>query len=578
MRTHQIPRIRSALLCGLTFAWGVGLLGLGRLHADAPKAEAPKKEAKPAADLPLGNLDTKDWLKSPTTRLEPGEIDRLVAKGLKEAKLEASPLTTDEQFLRRVFLDLTGTLPQPSDITAFVGDKSADNRAKLIDKLLDGPDYAKHAAKYWREVFGGARITDFRSRLFQTHFERWLVEQFKVNRKWDEITRDILTAGGQMKNDEPDKNGQLFFLISRKGADATTEIAAETSRIFLGIQIQCAQCHDHPTDVWKRHHFHEFTAYFARGRERPLFEEKRIVGSQLVSLPFGEHKMPDPENPKKTTTMTPRFLDGKAPSTSARFGDAERRAALAGSIISKENPWFAGAFVNRTWGLLLGQSFYTPIDDMGPLKEAVLPEVLARVAASFRGNGYDIKELLRDILNSETYQRQVRPGESPDSHLVFAGTRATRLNSDEFWNVLNGTLGSLKGGPGVFPGKGGFGAGRFGAFGLEGAIRQEFGFDPSTKPEEVEGTISQALLLMNNPTLHGKIEAKGPNVLGRILAAHADNDEAVRMVYLRTLARRPTDRELRRCRNHLAAVPNRAEAFEDILWALINSTEYQTRR
>jgi hypothetical protein len=560
--------------------------------ADPPKKETP---AKPAVELPLGNLDTKDWLKAPTTRLAPGEIDRLVNAALKEAKLEPSARTTDEQFIRRVYIDIAGKLPMPADITDFIADKSPDKREKLIDKLLASDEYAKHFGRYWREVFAGNRITDFRARGFVGHFERWFIAQLKANEKWDKVTREILTASGSMRNDEPDKNGQLFFLISRSGADAQTEIAAETSRIFLGTQIQCAQCHDHPSDVWKRHHFHEFTAYLARMRERPILEEKRFVGTTLTSLPFGEHKMPDPENPRKTTNMAPRFLDGSKPAMGkgggggavpGKFGkggggglsDADRRASLASSIVSKDNPWFAGAFANRMWGLLMGQAFYSPIDDMGPMKEAVMPDVLVRVAASFRGSDYDVKLLLKDIMMSETYQRQVRPGESIDSHLLFAGTKATRMNADEFWNVLTGTLGSLSGGGKGPPGKGfggGFG-GRFG--GLETIFRQEFAYDPSTKPEEVEGSISQALILMNNPTIHAKIKAEGSNLLGRILSTYTDNDEALRMVYLRTLARRPTDRELQRCREHLTAVPNRAEAFEDILWALINSTEFQTRR
>jgi hypothetical protein len=549
----------------LIFLWNVPL------HADVPKKEAKK----PAVELPTGNLDTKDWLKAPTTRLEPGEIDRLVSKGLKDAKLEPAALTSDEQFIRRVYLDLTGKLPLPADIAEFAGDRGPDKRAKLIDKLLDSDDYSKHFAKYWREVFGGARLTDFRARIFQRHFELWLTEQFKTNQKWDKIAGDLLTASGTIRIDDSSKNGQLFFLVSRTGADARTELAAETSRIFLGIQIQCAQCHDHPSDVWKRPQFHEFAAYFARFRQRPVFEEKKIVGAALASLPFGEHRMPDKDDPKKGTTITPKFLDGKAPSKVGK--DEERRASLAASIVSKDNPWFAGAFVNRTWGLLLGQSFYTPIDDLGPMKEAVLPDVLVRVAASFRGSDYDIKELLRDIMNSETYQRQVRPGESIDSHLVFSGAKATRMSADDLWNVLTGTLGSLSGGgfgggKGFgFPGKGGFG-------GLEGTFKSEFSFDPSTRAEEIEGSVSQALLLMNNPTIQGKISAKGTNLLGRILSSHADDGDAIKTVYLRTLARRPTDRELERCRDHLNAVKDRNEAFEDILWALINSTEYQTRR
>jgi hypothetical protein len=226
------------------------------------------------------------------------------------------------------------------------------------------------------------------------------------------------------------------------------------------------------------------------------------------------------------------------------------------------------------WGELMGQAFYQPIDDLGPEKEAMMPEVLARVAGAFRGSDYDVKGLFRDLANSETYQRQTRPGESPDQHLLFAARNMARLNGNALWQSLVGTLGQIGGGPGK-----GFGGGPFARFAsLEFLFKQEFGYDPSTRAEEIEGSVSQALLLMNNPALQQKIQAKGANMLVGVLKTYSQDDEAIRAVYTRTLARRPTDRELARCREHIRTAGNRAEAYEDILWALINSTEFQTKR
>src|SRR5262249_42512423 len=326
------------------------------------------------------------------TPLEAGEIDRLVGAALEKAKIKPAPLTSDEQFIRRVTLDLTGKLPTPAAIKEFQDDKATDKRAKLIDKLLDSDDFARHWSLYFRDVIVSKGSINQFAQIAVRHFDVWLVEQFKANKKWSEITKELLTASGQIKYDDPNKNGQMFFLASRSGMDAPVELAAETSRIFLGIQIQCAQCHDHPSDVWKRQNFHEFAAYFARVRSRPIIEEKmRFTGVALASLPFGEHRMPDGNDPKKGTQLKPKFLDGKSP---AGFGlpDRKRGEPLAESIISKENPWFAAAFVNRIWGELMGQSFYMPIDDMGPLKEAYMPEVIGRVAGAFRGDDYDVKK------------------------------------------------------------------------------------------------------------------------------------------------------------------------------------------
>ncbi len=580
MHDHAPPAFRLVRGKTLLAAGLLGLLALPVAHvnADPPKSSATKK-APTAADLPSGVVTLEIWRQAATTPLQPGEIDRLLAHELAKSKARPAPRTTDEQFLRRAWLDLTGALPMPADIDDFLKDTAPDKRAKVIDRLLNGSAYAKHWACYWREVIA-SRVTDQLARVTARHFEIWMTEQLKANRGWGEIARAIIAADGELRFAAPEKNGAAFFLASRRGADAVTERAAETSRVFLGIQIQCAQCHDHPSDVWKRQQFHEFAAYFSRLRERPLYDyptdpkKRRLVGLRLMPASFGEYQMPGKDDPKNKTTTHPRFLDGKAPGES--LGDAARRKSLADAITSKDNPWFAAAFVNRLWGELMGQSFYQPIDDLGPEKEAVFPTVLARLAGAFKGSDYDIKGLFRAVMNSEAYQRQIRPGESADEHLLFASVYPTRLHADALWQSLTGALGQM-GGPG------GFGrrpmAGPFARFlGFEFQFKEEFKYDPSSRPEEVEGSVSQALLMMNSPLINQKIRAAGTNLLARILTAHANNDEALKMVYLRTLARRPTDREASRCRELIGRVGNRAEAFEDILWALLNSTEFMTKR
>src|SRR5262245_40925430 len=380
MHLFRKGNARRVLAAAMVAALAVPVFAVA-VHADPPKKDQAADKA--TVIYPTGYLRSDDWLKASTAPLAPGELDRLVNDQLKKANVEPAKHTTDEQFIRRAWLDLTGRLPMPADITEFLADKSPNKRAQLIDRLLETDDFARHWGLYWRDVIT-SRVADQRLNLFTPHFEKWIVEQIKSNRKWSEITRDLLTASGEVRNAEVDKNGQAFFMISRRGADAVTEIAAETSRIFLGIQIQCAQCHDHPSDVWKRQQFHEFAAYFARVRERPLFEEKRLVGFSLVSLPSAECPMPGKDDPTRRSMTQPRFLDGKA--AGFRLSDGQRRKSLADSITSKDNPWFAAAFVNRMWGELMGQSFYQPVDDLGPEKEAVFPTVLARVAGSFRGS------------------------------------------------------------------------------------------------------------------------------------------------------------------------------------------------
>jgi hypothetical protein len=552
------------------------------LSTDDESFAAQEKSVQPDSKkasraLPIGVVSEAMWREASRDPLRSGEIDELLGKELRNCKLPLAPPTTDAQFIRRVMLDLTGKLPLPADVTEFVSDRDPNKRANLIDTLLDTDEYAEHGARYWRRVIGG-RITDFRGNIMAPSFESWMRQQIKDNKSWADICRSLLTAEGDHRFDAPGKNGELYFLAPHFGIDAAVERAAETSRVFLGIQIQCAQCHDHPSDVWKQNQFHEFTAFFARAKSRPIIENKKQAGTRFASIPFGEHRLPNKEFPKKGTVVQPRFLNGHAPGRN--LSDAQRRRFLTDEIVSKDNPWFAAAFVNRMWGELMGQSFYQPVDDMGPRRDAVFPTVIARLSGAFRGCNYDVKSLLRALLNSETYQRQIRPGESIDEHLMFAAIYPSRLSGDALWNSLTGVLGNFQ--PAFGKGRAFAKKGPFGGFakgkGIEGQFKQEFNFDPSTPSDEVEGTIPQALLLMNSPQINQKIRAVGKNLLARVLSAYPENDDAIRILYMRTLARRPTERELTRCREYLARVGNRNEAFEDLLWVLLNSTEFQTRR
>jgi hypothetical protein len=563
---HPVPTTcLSALgLCGLL------LLGPGRLEAASP-TKSPDRPAAHAA-----KLTSEAWQDAPLAVARPEEIDRLVAHELQAEGIKPAPLTTDEQFVRRVTLDLTGQLPVPADVTEFVADRDPNKRAKLIDKLLDSDEYAQHWAQYWRDVVG-SRIADPRARLLIRPFELWMTDQLKNNRSWDTTVRAMLTAEGTCRIDDDGQHGANFFLASHRGPDAPNEQAAETARLFLGIQIQCAQCHDHPFDQWKRPQFHELAAYFARVREQLVREANRPAAIDLRPLPFAEHQMPSKEDPRKGTVMEPRFLDGRSPG--ANLPDRQRRKALADAITDSNNYWFAGAYVNRVWGELMGQAFYQPVDDMGPKKEVVFGSVLVRLSSSFRASNDDVKQLFRTIVNSQTYQRQTRLGESADEHLHFAAAYPTRLPADSLWESLVGVLGNL-GGPRFQARPAGMGIAALYGFrpGFEGLFKQEFDFDPSLRADEVEGSVPQALLMMNSPAINNRIQATGTNLLARILKAYPDNDAALSMVYLRTLARKPTDPELRKCRAYVDKVGNRTEAFEDILWALLNSTEFQTKR
>jgi hypothetical protein len=549
------------------------LVSLGLFAAAGLAADRPAKYDAPPVPLVPGV-----WQKTPKTPLQPGEIDRLLDRELRQAGLTPAPRTTDEQFLRRVSLDLVGRPPTPEQVLHFVADQAPDKRARLIDRLLDSDAHARRQARYWREVLlARATATQVFLRVARAPaLERWLYEQFKANRPWAEITRALVTAeGGLDATDGKTPNGAAAFLLSHIGPEAADERAADTARIFLGIQLQCAQCHNHPLDVWKRDQFHELAAFYGRTRER-LARNGMMINVSLGSSFASEHRMPDLNRPGRSTVKHPRFPGGEPlpPGQS----DEARRQALADALTAKDNYWFAAAYVNRLWGELLGQSFYQPVDDMGPLKEAHFPAVLARLAAGFQACDCDTKQIARAILNSAAYQRQVRLGKSADEHLQFAAVYPARLKAEALWASLVQALGPLEPPRPMMRGRGPM-AGPLARFRTpQFAFLAEFGYDPSLKADEVEGTIPQALLLMNNPAIAERVRAKEGTVLGRLLRQHERDEDALGALYLRVLARRPTERELQKCRTYIARVGRRAEAYEDLLWALLNSTEFQSKR
>ncbi|MSR31320.1 MAG: DUF1549 domain-containing protein [Gemmataceae bacterium] len=500
--------------------------------------------------------------------LQPGEIDTLLEKELSRLGKSPAPLCSDADFLRRVCLDMTGRPPTPEQSQSFLSAKSPNKRQKLLDDLLESDDHARFWAMYWGEVIQ-AKVTDRRAMLAYRPFEDWMTQQVKKNTPWDQVARDLICAEGQVMPGEP-ANGQTFLMLAHLGPDAPVDRAAEVSRIFLGMQIQCAQCHDHPSDIWKREQFHHFAAYFARTSDRLVFAGNNRFGLRVVSKFFGEHQMPLKDDPSKSTRMNPKFLDGQEGPKFA--SDVKRREDLAKSIVDKNNPWFAAAYVNRVWGKLLGQGFYQPIDDMGPQKEAVQHAAFLRLVGAFQGGNYNPKEFLRAVAMTRAYQRETRLGQTQDEHLLFSAVYPARLPAISLWQELTGSLGQVGGAsmvrvnPLIF------------ARSYEGMFRELFKFDPSANPDEVEGGVAQALWLMNSPQIEEKIRARGFTLLGKILQDNPDNSQALKAIYQRVLSREPTAAEVKKCLEHVKKAPDRAAGFEDVLWALINSTEFQTRR
>lgn len=508
------------------------------------------------------------------------QVDASLATELFESQTELAPACDDATFLRRVWLDLVGDIPAPEHVIAFTLDPSADKRERVVRELLADPQYGVNWARYWRDVIFYRRIED-RALIASNALEADLSQQLNDNKPWDEIAAAFITATGDVRD-----NGSTAIIMAQEGR--TEETTAEVARIFLGMQIQCAQCHDHPYDRWKRQEFHELAAFFPRIGVRPVrtptSRSFQVVASDRQlrfkkeddgNRPMPEHFMPDLEDPSAPgTRMQPKFF-----LTSAKmdFGtpDAKRREMLSKYLT--RNEWFAVAAVNRLWSELVGRGFYEPVDDVGPDRTATAPATLKILAKGFRDADYDMKWLFETIAATDAYQRQSRPRHADDNDIPFAANVPQPLRADQLYNALLSALDLPEPTPNR-PGRGGAGGGFRGQQRDPRAqFNQTFGFDPSEPRESISGSIPQSLAMMNSAQVAGSLRANR-GVLSGLLEEIDDNDELFTELYLRTLSRQPTEDELARAGAYLDEVGDRQQAIEDLAWALVNSAEFRHRR
>lgn len=561
-------------------------------------------------------------------------VDREILSGYDQKHVET---IDDATYLRRVSLDLIGRPATATEITRFGLDPTSDKRSRVVETLLQSDEYAAAWSRYWRDAIL-RRATNVRVGIVRGEFESWMADHLAQNRPWDTIVTELITATGPVNN-----NGATALIFAHEGEPE--EIAAEVSRLFLGIQIQCANCHDHPWDRWKREQFHQLVAFFPRvsvrrdrssdnmfdyeiasvnrdARRRPGASQflltridrnrdkviseleskgtplERIFNSQIRGVidtngdgrlsiqeimtaqpPDNnrpgqgavEHYMPNLENPgAQGDRIDPVFFVNNRAVQSAQ-DDLSRRNDAALLITSKSNPWFARAMVNRIWYELTGTAFYAPIDDMGPDREAQHAAALDILCDGFVTSGHDLHWLFRTITSTQIYQRRVDT--EADGFLQF---EPTRLRSDQLYAALCQVL-SVNSLPLRF-------SGRYGR-GMQAEDRgrlqfdQTFGFDPSTPKNDLTGSIPEALFLMNSREIDNLIRSDSrTSTIARVSRKVISDVDVTQELYLMALGREPSEHELATCQEYLASAESRKEGFEDILWSLVNCSEFQSKR
>lgn len=494
-------------------------------------------------------------------------IDDLVLAKLRELRLPFSPPAGDADFLRRAFLDATGTLPTADEARAFLADRDPAKRDRLIDALLARPEFVD----YWSYKWSDLLLVSSRSlpKPAMWAYYAWVRNRVAANTPWDVVVRELVTAsGGTIEN-----GAAAFYLLH----DDPPEMAENVSQAFLGMSIQCAKCHNHPMEKWTNDQYYAFANLFSRVRSKST---PRAGNAVVFAAAEGELIQPVTGRPQPPTP-----LDGTAAAFDA---PGDRRALLADWLVSRDNAYFSRSIVNRVWANYLGVGLVEAVDDMRKTNPASNEQLLDALAAHLADAKFDLKTLMRTILRSQTYQRSSLPvpGNAGDKRF-YSRYYPRRLMAEVTLDALSQVTGApttfvedlrnanAKGGP--LPA--GLRALQLPDSRTDSYFLKAFGRADRLQTCECERsnapTMSQALHLSNGDTLNGKLRAKG-NRLEALLATNTPPAAIVEEAYLAALSRLPTEIETRKILEILASANDaeRREAVEDLYWGLLSSREF----
>ena len=506
-------------------------------------------------------------------------VDHHVFARLRTLRMRPSALCPDHVFLRRAYLDALGVLPTAAETRRFLTDNLPDKRSLLIEELLKRPEFADFWALKWSDLLRNEeKVLDHKGVKL---FHQWIRESIADGKPLNEFARELLSGRGSTYS-RPAAN--YYRALRDPQARAET-----TAQVFLGIRLQCARCHNHPYDVWKQDDYHSLAAFFARvqyrvveNRRRDKFDKHEFDGEQIV----WQARRGEAISPSTGKALQPRFLGTITPDFPA---DADRLQALADWVAAPDNPFFARVQVNRVWYHLLGRGIVEPNDDFrasNPPANAALLEALSR---DFSAHRFDLRHVVRIIMNSRTYQLSAVPNETNgDDEANFAHALVRPLQAEQLLDALarvtgvsaefSGQRRGVRAGqlPGVFAQR------RRGQRPTEGErFLSTFGKPVRSLSCECERsddtTLGQALQMITGKLLDGMLRHKD-NRLGRLLSAGKSNEAIVEELYLAALSRPPRPAEKITAVSLVARAKDRRAALEDLLWGLVNAKEFLLRR
>ncbi len=481
-------------------------------------------------------------------------IDGLVGKKLAKLNVAPSGLCDDAEFLRRVTIDLAGSLPAPEEVRAFLTDKSSDKRTKRVEELLKRPEFADLMAQRWADILRVDRQALGHERAHA--YYRWIRDAFAENKPFDAFAHELLTAEGPLK-EVPAAN--FFKVVTKPG-----EAASTLSQVFLGVRIACAECHHHPADRWTQTDYTGMVSFFT-----PL--TAKGSGTSEALLASGD---PTSKHPRTGESVFAYALGTAMPKANPT---GDRRAVLAEWMTDPKNPFFARNLANRMWTMLLGRGIVEPVDDVRATNPPSNPELLDGLAGFVVEKKFDVRALVREICASRTYQTSSAPNASNEKdELNFSRALFKRPDAEVLLDMISQATGVAERYPGMPAGtkaiqlwdskaKHDF-LRLFGRPQRATACECERNTEPST---------GQVLNLLNSPELQKKL-AHESGTIAKLMAAQTDDAKLVEELYLRLFGRFPTAKEGENATAYLGRkTSERRKAAEDLMWAMLNSLEFQ---
>ncbi len=489
-------------------------------------------------------------------------VDEAVFSKLKLLGIPPSELCDDATFLRRVHIDVTGTTPTQDEVVAFLADPSTDKREKLVDRLLDTEAYADYFANKWNLVLRNKKRRN--EDLAATYsFYRWIWDSLYENKPYDEFVRDVVTASGEASINPA--------VVWYREVDEVNEQVEDTAQLFLGLRIQCARCHHHPFEKWSQNDYYGFSAFFTTVGKKNVFG---AINTQSDKRIFHNEKVAQAQNPRSKQNLKPAGLGSDALEIPP---ERDPRHYLADWMAREDNPFFAKALVNRYWKHFFDRGIVEPEDDMRETNPPSNPELIDALSQNFIKNGFDLKWLVRTICNSRTYQLSALPNDyNLKDKQNFSRYYPKRLTAEVLYDAFHQVTDSTQGYSGLPAGTRAIQLpdASIGPYFLK-VFGQPQGDTACECERSQEANLAQSLHLLNSSEVQTKI-ASGSGRAAKLSGDKArTDDDKVRELYRWAYSREPKDDELQIAMAHIKkheASPK--VAYEDIVWALINTKEF----